>query len=115
MSAHLLKFDTAGQAPEIGGPAPEKRVSGTPQHRTWNVEDDGEGLYSGIWESDVGEWAATYSEWEFCHILAGVAVLTEEGGEGVTVKAGDSIVIRRGFKGTWRIVEPLRKAYVIKD
>lgn len=33
------------------------------------------------------------------HILAGHSVLTEEDGEARTLKAGDSFVIRPGFKG----------------
>ena len=49
------------------------------------------------WEATPGTWRLEYDEWEFCHILAGVSVITEEGGEARTVKAGDSCVLRPGF------------------
>ncbi len=113
-SANLLVFDTESVASESGRPAPDRIESGDPVNRTWNFEDDGEGLYSGVWESTPGEWRVDYTEWEFCHLLAGVSVLTEEGGAAVTLRAGDSFVIRPGFRGTWRVVETTRKHYVIK-
>ena len=100
--------------PEDGAPAPDRLVSGAPVFRTWNVEDTGDGLYSGIWEATPGKWRIAYDEWEFCHILSGVSVIAEEGGAARTVKAGDSFVLRPGFKGTWEVVETTRKAYVIR-
>ncbi len=51
---------------------------------------------------------------EFCHILSGVSVIEEDGGETRTVSAGDSFVIKPGFKGTWEVLETTRKEYVIR-
>ena len=42
------------------------------------------------------------------------AIVTEEGGEPVHLKAGDRMILRPGFKGTWEVVETTRKDYVIK-
>ncbi len=114
MAEHFLKFDKTGIAAETGVPAKEKIKSGRPSNKTWNIEDDGNGLYAGIWESTAGEWAIDYTEWEFLHILEGVSVLTEDGCEPVKLVAGDSFVIRPGFKGRWKVVEPTKKHYVIK-
>ena len=114
MTDHFVRFDKALVPVENGAPAREKIRSGRPTNKTWNLEDDGNGLYAGIWESTVGEWEIEYTEWEFFHILEGVSVLTEEGGEPVKLVAGDSFVIRPGFKGRWTVVEPTRKHYVIK-
>jgi uncharacterized cupin superfamily protein len=100
---------------EQGGPAPERLVSGSPVHRTWSVEEAEGGLYAGIWESTPGKWRVEYDEWEFCRILSGISIITEEGGEAHTVKAGDSFVLRPGFKGTWEVVETTRKEYVIRE
>ena len=111
--ALFLKIDTSG-APEEGAPAPDRILSGAPTNRTWNVEDTGGGLYAGIWESTPGKWRIAYDEWEFCHILSGVSVITEDGGAAVTVRAGDSFVLRPGFKGSWEVLETTRKEYVIK-
>ncbi|TIW64489.1 MAG: cupin domain-containing protein, partial [Mesorhizobium sp.] len=71
-------------------------------------------LYAGIWESTPGKWRIVYDEWEFCHILSGVSVISEDGGEARTVRAGDSFVLRPGFKGSWEVLETTRKEYVIK-
>ena len=113
MSETYLRIAKEGVTVETGAPAKEKLRSGRPGFKTWNVEDDGNGLYAGIWEASVGEWDVDYTEWEFFHILDGVSVLTEEGGEPMKLVAGDSFVIRPGFKGRWKVVEPTRKHYVV--
>lgn len=100
---------------EAGGPNADRIVDGNPQHRTWNayVSPD-EKTYAGIWESTPGCWRITYDEWEFCHIISGVSVLSNEDGGQTTVKAGDAFTISPGFRGTWRVVETTRKHYVIR-
>ena len=100
--------------PDKGAPAPDRIISGAPRSQTWTVEEAEGGLYAGIWESTPGKWRIVYDEWEFCHILAGVSVVTEEGGEARTVKAGDSFVLRPGFRGTWEVVETTRKEFVVR-
>jgi uncharacterized cupin superfamily protein len=110
----FLTIDTAGVAPEQGAPAPDRLIAGDPKFRTWNVEERDGALYAGIWEATPGKWRIEYDEWEFCHILSGLSVIAEDGGEARTVKAGDSFVLRPGFKGIWEVVETTRKEYVIK-
>jgi len=110
----FLTIDTAGVTPEEGAPAPDRLLAGEPKFRTWNVEERNGGLYAGIWEATPGKWRIVYDEWEFCHILSGVSVIAEEGGETRTVRAGDSFVLRPGFRGSWEVVETTRKEYVIK-
>jgi uncharacterized cupin superfamily protein len=99
---------------EQGAPAPDRLISGDPKFRTWNVEERDGGLYAGIWESTPGKWRIVYDEWEFCHILSGVSVLTEDGGQARTVKTGDSFVLRPGFRGSWEVLETTRKEYVVR-
>ena len=89
-------------------------ISGDPKFRTWNVEEAEGGLYAGIWEATPGKWRIEYDEWEFCHILSGVSVITEDGGEARTVRAGEAFVLRPGFKGSWEVIETTRKEYVIR-
>ncbi|MGS1096079.1 cupin domain-containing protein [Aquamicrobium terrae] len=110
----FLSLDIAGIEAEAGAPAPDRLISGDPQFRSWNVEERDGGLYAGIWESTPGKWRIAYDEWEFCHILSGVSVITEEGGQARTVRAGDSFVLRPGFKGSWEVLETTRKEYVIR-
>jgi uncharacterized cupin superfamily protein len=110
----FLHLSIAGIEPEEGRPAPDRLIAGRPAFRTWNADEAEGGLYAGIWEATPGKWRVEYDEWEFCHILAGVSILTEDGGEARTLRAGDSFVIRPGFKGTWEVVETTRKEYVIR-
>ena len=62
---------------------------------------------------DAGQGSIDYVEWEFCHFIAGKAVLTNDKGRIWTLKAGDAFIIPAGFKGTWEKVEKVRKHYVI--
>ncbi len=113
MSTHFLTISTAGAAPDEDGPPPERIVSGAPRFRTWNVEER-DGLYAGIWEATPGKWRIVYDEWEFCHIISGEVILTEEGKrKGHRFKKGDGFIIPPGFKGTWETVKKVRKHYVI--
>jgi uncharacterized cupin superfamily protein len=63
----------------------------------------------------VGKWRICYSEEEYCQILQGTSIIADTAGNAVTVSAGDSVVIPRGFVGTWEVVEPTHKIYVIYE
>ncbi|MDQ6438237.1 cupin domain-containing protein [Mesorhizobium sp. LHD-90] len=114
MPSKFLAVSANTVQPEEGGPAPDRVISGDPKFRSWNVDEQPHGLYAGIWEATPGKWYIQYDEWEFCHILSGVSIISEEGGKARTVTAGDSFVLQPGFKGTWEVVETTRKEYVIK-
>jgi uncharacterized cupin superfamily protein len=109
----FLSIDTDTIEPEEGGPSPDRILAGTPAFRTWNAEETEAGIYAGVWESTPGKWRIAYEEWEFCHILSGTSVITEDGGEARIVRAGDRFVLRPGFSGTWEVIETTRKDYVI--
>ncbi|WEX78587.1 cupin domain-containing protein [Sinorhizobium numidicum] len=110
----MVKFDLSSVEAETGAPPPERLISGNPRFRTWNIEQTEGGLYSGVWEATPGKWRIVYDEWEYFHILTGHSIVTEEEGEPVHLTAGDSMILRPGFKGTWEVVETTRKDYVIR-
>lgn len=103
-----------GVEPEHGAPKPERLLEGNPQFTTWNFEETTSGVYAGIWQSTPGKWRVEYDEWEYFSILSGHSILIADGGEAVHLRAGDRMVIRPGFKGTWEVVEATRKDYVVK-
>ncbi|HEX2146628.1 MAG TPA: cupin domain-containing protein [Pseudorhizobium sp.] len=109
-----LRFDLSAIEPEEGAPAPDRLISGDPRFRTWSLEEAEGGLYAGVWESTPGKWRIVYEEWEYFHILEGYSVVTEEGGDTFHLRAGDRLVLRPGFKGSWEVVETTRKDYVIR-
>ena len=114
MTSRFVAITPGRAQPEEGAPAPDRIISGEPKFRSWNIEEQPNGLYAGIWESSPGKWRVQYDEWEFCHILSGVSIVEEEGGQARTVKSGDAFVLQPGFRGTWEVVETTRKEYVIK-
>lgn len=111
---HFLRLDRATVTPEVERPDPSLVLAGDPVHTTWLHEERGT-LYAGIWQTTPGTWKVDYSEWEYVHILSGVSILTEEGGAAHTLAAGDSFLIRPGFKGTWECVETTLKDFVILE
>ena len=110
----FVEIDAENVDPEAGAPADDRIISGEPRFRTWNLEEAAGGIYAGVWEATPGKWRIEYDEWEFCHILSGVSVISEDGGETRTVTAGDSFVLKPGFKGSWEVLETTRKEYVIR-
>ena len=113
MSDTLVRLDRSAAPSETARPDPAKVVKGDPVHTTWNLEDRS-GLYCGLWQSTPGAWRVTYEEWEYVHILEGISILHEDNNPPVTLRAGDSFVIRPGFKGVWEVVETTLKDYVIR-
>lgn len=112
--SHALAFDISAVEPEEGAPAPDRLISGDPHFLTWNLEEAEGGVYAGVWQSTPGKWRILYDEWEYFHVLEGYSIVTEEGGEPVHLKAGDRMILRPGFKGTWEVVETTRKDYVVR-
>ncbi|MBB4067137.1 cupin domain-containing protein [Gellertiella hungarica] len=112
--SHYLKFVPEGVEPEKGAPSADRLISGNPEFTTWNLEEAPGGLYAGLWQSTPGKWRISYDEWEYFHILSGHSIVTEDGGEAVTLKAGDRLILRPGFKGTWEVIETTLKDYVIR-
>lgn len=108
----FLRLTPDASPPVTERPAPEKVLAGDPVFTTWNAEERG-GLYCGIWQSTPGKWRISYDEWEYCRILEGRSILTEDGGAAQEVRAGDSFLIRPGFRGSWEVIETTRKDYVI--
>jgi uncharacterized cupin superfamily protein len=113
MSAWIT-FDTATMEPEEGAPPQDRLLAGSPTFRTWNFEEAAGGIYAGIWEATPGTWRIAYDEWEYFRVISGYSIVTEEGGEPVHLRTGDSMVLRPGFKGSWQVIETTRKDYVIR-
>ncbi len=110
---HLLPASAEAPWEEI--PA-EKLLSGNPRTRTTVLyEAPAEKLYAGEWEAGVGKWRISYTEWEYMEIISGACVV--EGDDGSRIEAGPGMrfVIEPGFTGTWEVLQPMRKSWVIRD
>jgi uncharacterized cupin superfamily protein len=102
--------------PVVAHPAEDRRVDGNPEQSSWDFEKTADGnVFAGVWESEAGTWTSIKGDtWELCHILSGLSVIEEQGKAPVTLKGGDTFIMRPGFVGTWRVIETTRKVYVIK-
>lgn len=110
---NFQRVNTDQVEPEVSAPTAERLIAGNPVFRSWDIEER-DGLYAGIWESTPGKWRVEYEEWEYCRILAGHSVLSEDDGTVHELRAGDSFLIRPGLRGTWEVLETTRKDYVIR-
>lgn len=71
-------------------------------------------INTGLWECSPGSFGAErigYSE--VCTILSGRVTLEVEGQDPEEFGPGDVFVTPSGWKGVWRVHEPLRKHYTI--
>jgi uncharacterized cupin superfamily protein len=94
----------------------ERLLDSNPKQTVWLHYTDGSGKFmAGLWRSERGRWKIIYTEEEYCQVLEGVSVITDLHGLAVTVRAGDEFVIPAGFVGTWEVVEPTRKRFVIYE
>jgi uncharacterized cupin superfamily protein len=116
--AAILPFHLQATDPEVDYPAPDRRIDGNPKRTTWNhyTNESGE-VFAGEWASETGRWRIEFgaSEEEFFHIIEGRVRITDDDGHAVEVSAGQSLVIPAGFKGTFAVIEPVRKHYMIVD
>lgn len=91
-------------------------LDGQPMEIHRNLFDDATGRFScGVWQCSPGLVAMT--DWpydEFCVLLTGRVVITPDGGSPREYKAGDALVLPKGFTGTWDIRETVRKYYAIQ-
>jgi hypothetical protein len=112
-----LKLDTTPSGPgEEYFLAPEKLVHGNPKQTLWTqYTDSAEKFCAGIWRSEPGKWRVSYTEEEFCHMLEGTSIIESTSGHAITVNAGESFVIPRGFVGTWEVVTRSTKRFVISE
>ncbi|MBM5812240.1 MAG: cupin domain-containing protein [Gammaproteobacteria bacterium] len=103
-------------AAEDSSPAAGRVLAGRPRAQVQNHYADGSGrFFAGRWSSTRGRWRVSYTEHEFCHLLEGRVLLTDDAGGRWEFGPGDAWVIPAGFSGTWETVEPASKLYAIFD
>jgi uncharacterized cupin superfamily protein len=110
------RLDTSHPPAEEYCLAAEKLISGNPKQTVWQQYSDPTGkFFAGAWESEIGKWRIAYTEEEYCQILQGTSIISDADGNATTVRAGDRFVIPRGFVGTWEVLQPTKKLYVIYE
>ena len=76
--------------------------------------DTRNGIEMGVWEGSAGRFPARRDGYsEICQILSGHAILHTDGGDDVELNAGDTIAMPTGWTGSWELLAPTRKLYII--
>lgn len=104
-AADLIDAPVNPEALLSGAPAPQARV-------TYDAPD--ERLCAGEWSAGVGTWRVSYDEWEYCLLISGRCVVTGDDGSRIEAGPGDAFVLEPGFTGTWEVLEPMRKHFVVR-
>ncbi|OYX89077.1 MAG: hypothetical protein B7X99_00940 [Rhizobiales bacterium 17-65-6] len=111
----LHRLDPSAAEPIIEPVAADRVLAGAPQTIVRVTYDaPAERLCAGEWEAGVGTWRVSYEEWEYCLVTAGRCIVTGDDGTRIEAGPGDSFVLEPGFTGTWEVVEPMRKHWVIR-
>ena len=111
----FITMEEGSARSEASRPDQDKVISGDPVFLLWEIDDAGSGLTSGIWEASPGKWRFENAHWEYCRILFGTSVITEEGGASHSVSTGDSFILKPGFKGTWEVINTTRKDFIARE
>jgi uncharacterized cupin superfamily protein len=89
-------------------------VEGKPTMKTAVQHTSADGkILSGTWQATPGTYHASYTAYEFVHLISGRIVITPDGGKSVEVGPGDAFTVDANFKGTWKIIEPVTKHFVV--
>ncbi len=116
LSADVIDFSSATADVSESKPPVDRLISGDPLTTAKNYFSDAEGkFFAGVWESTPGRWRVTYSEHEFCHVTKGRVRIENASGKRWEFGPGDSFVMPAGFSGTWEVLEPMSKLYVIYE
>ncbi len=104
--------------PSIDRPKPERLIAGNPTRETWNLVDESlpaGRMYCGVWRCEPGHWriAMGLTERELFTVLEGRCRVHDALGGHEEAGPGEGIYIPAGFEGSFEVLEPLTKSYMI--
>ena len=98
-------------------PRADRLVKNNPKRQTQSLYEH-PNMNCGIWQCEVGAWNIVFAEnkQEFFTIMEGkVRLHNHDGSHYVDVKAGEAGVIPPGFIGTFEVLEPVKKYFVVVE
>ena len=98
-------------------PRPDRLIQGNPKRLTTELYDH-PNMNCGIWECEVGAWNIEFAanKQEFFQVFEGSVRLHDaKTGEFVEIHAGDAGIIPPSFKGTFEVLEKVKKYYVLTE
>lgn len=94
---------------------PETLRDGDPREReAIHLASDDEKFVVGSWEAQpYTEFIESYPGDEYARVLTGSVTLTGDDGVAHTFSSGDAFTLRRGWRGEYRVTEPLLKQFAL--
>ncbi|MGV9711836.1 cupin domain-containing protein [Gordonia sp. NPDC003424] len=88
---------------------------GDPREReAIHLTSDDEKFIVGSWEAQpYTEYIESYPGDEYARVLEGSVTLTGDDGVAHTYSAGEAFTLRRGWRGEYRVTEPLLKQFAL--
>jgi uncharacterized cupin superfamily protein len=84
------------------------------EHHTVHLSTEDTKFTVGSWRAQpYTEFIDSYPGDEFAHVIEGTVVLTGDDGVANAFTVGDSYTLRRGWRGEFRVTEPLLKQFAI--
>lgn len=114
----MIRIDLPSTPPDIDFPREERREVGCPERRTWVLHEDAKaGLCVGIWECEPGRWRIEFGpqEHEYFIVLSGRCRVHRAEGGHEEFGPGQAVVLPPLFKGSFEVLETMRKHFVIVD
>lgn len=97
---------------EDWGPVPQPISEPVSQLRGLVINENADGSEAGIWECTPGKWTRLIMDAEVSTFAFGHALFHPEEGETIEIKGGDTLYFDNNSKGTWEVLETVRKAYL---
>lgn len=76
------------------------------------VNEHEDGSEAGIWECTPGTWTRQVMDAEISTFTKGHALFHPDDGETIDIRAGDTVYFDENSKGTWEVLDTVRKAYL---
>jgi uncharacterized cupin superfamily protein len=112
----LSTFNDPAPDSSVDYPKPERLIAGNPKRTTWNRYESN-GVYMGEWACEVGHWKIVFGndEHECFQVISGRCRVHDDQGSYREFGAGDGCMMGPGFSGSFEVIEPLLKRYMIVD
>jgi len=76
------------------------------------INEHPDGSSAGIWECSPGIWTRQVMDAEISTFVKGRALFHPDEGETLEFRAGDTVYFDENSRGTWEVLETVRKAYL---
>ena len=101
----------------IDFPRADRLVQGNPKRQTQSLYEH-PNMNCGIWQCEVGAWNIVFAEnkQEFFTVIEGkVRLHNQDRSHYIDVGVGEAGVIPPGFMGTFEVLEPVKKYFVLVE